>query len=31
MNNIYIPKKEISVYVSYALNPRLKNLNTDFH
>ena len=29
-NNISIPKKVITLYISYKLNPRLRNLNTDF-
>ena len=29
-NNIYIPKKIINLYISYILNPRLRNLNTNF-
>ena len=29
-NNIFIPKKVINLYISYALGPQLKNLNTDF-
>ena len=30
INNIYIPKKEINLYISYTLAPWLRNLNTDF-
>ena len=30
INVIYIPKKVINVYISYTLNPWLRNLNTDF-
>ena len=30
INNIYIPKKLINIYISYTLNPWLRNLNTDF-
>ena len=30
INNIYIPTKVINKYISYILNPQLKNLNTDF-
>ena len=29
-NNISIPKKVINLYISYTLNPWLRNLNTDF-
>ena len=29
-NNISIPKKVISLYISYKLNPQLRNLKTDF-
>ena len=29
-NNIAIPKKTINLYISYILNPWLRNLNTDF-
>ena len=29
-NNISISKKEINPYISYILNPWLRNLNTDF-
>ena len=29
-NNIFIPKKEVNLYISYTLGPQLKNLNTDF-
>ena len=27
-DNIHIPKKVINLYISYTLNPRLRNLNT---
>ena len=32
INNIYIPKKVINIYIyiSYTLNPWLRKLNTDF-
>ena len=30
INNIYIPKKVINIYLSYTLNLQLRNLNTDF-
>ena len=30
INNIYIPKKVINIYISYTLNPWLRNLNTNF-
>ena len=30
INNIYIPKKVINLYISYMLNPWLRNLNTGF-
>ena len=30
INNIYIPKKVINIYISYTLNPWLRNLITDF-
>ena len=30
INNIYISKKVINLYISYALGPQLRNLNTDF-
>ena len=30
-NNISIPKKVINLYISYTLNPQLKNLNTDLN
>ena len=33
INNIYIPKKRyisLNIYISYTLNPWLRNLNTDF-
>ena len=29
-NNISFPKKVINLYISYILNPWLRNLNTDF-
>ena len=29
-NDIFIPKKVINLYISYILNPWLRNLNTDF-
>ena len=29
-NSISIPKKVINIYISYTLNPQLKNLNIDF-
>ena len=29
-NNISIPKKVINLYISYALGPQLRNLNTNF-
>ena len=29
-NNISIPKKVISLYISYTLGPQLRNFNTDF-
>ena len=29
-HNISIPKKVKNLYISYALNPQLRNLNTDF-
>ena len=29
-NNISILKKVINLYISYTLNPQLRNLNTDF-
>ena len=29
-HNIFIPKKEINLYISYTLNPQLRNLNTGF-
>ena len=29
-NNISIPKKAINLFISYTLNPQLRNLNTDF-
>ena len=28
--NISIPKKVVNVYISYIVNPWLRNLNTDF-
>ena len=30
INNIYIPKKVTNIYISYKLNPWLRNLSTDF-
>ena len=30
INNISVPKKVINLYISYALTPWLRNLNTDF-
>ena len=30
INNIFNPRKVINLYISYALNPQLRNLNTDF-
>ena len=30
MNNIYIPKKVIDLYISYTLTPWLRHLNTNF-
>ena len=30
INNICIPKKVINLYISYTINPQLRNLNTDF-
>ena len=30
INNIFIPKKVINLYISYTLTPWLRNLNTDF-
>ena len=30
INDIYIPKKVINIYIPYILNPWLRNLNTDF-
>ena len=30
INNIFIPKKIINLYISYTLTPWLRNLNTDF-
>ena len=29
-SNISVPKKVIKLYISYKLNPQLRNLNTDF-
>ena len=29
-NNISVPKNVINLYISYKLNPQLRNLNTDF-
>ena len=29
-NNIFIPKIAINLYISYALNPQLRNLNIGF-
>ena len=29
-NDFSIPKKVINLYISYTLNPQLRNLNTDF-
>ena len=29
INNIYIPKKVINIYISYTLNSWLRNSNTD--
>ena len=29
-NDISIPKKVINLYISYTLNPQLRNLNIDF-
>ena len=29
-DNIFIPKKVINLYISYTLNPQLRNLNRDF-
>ena len=29
-DNISIPKKVTNLYISYTLNPQLRNLNTDF-
>ena len=29
-NSIYIPTKVMKLYISYPLNPQLRNLNTDF-
>ena len=28
--NIYIPKEVINIYISYKLDPQLRNLNTEF-
>ena len=30
INNIYIPKKVLNIYIYYTLNPWLRNSNTDF-
>ena len=30
INNIYIPKKVINLYISYSLGPQLRNVNTCF-
>ena len=30
INNISIPKKVLNLYISYTLNPQLRNLNTDY-
>ena len=30
INNTSIPKKVINLYISYTLNPQLRNLSTDF-
>ena len=30
INNIYIPKKVINLYISYTLRRKLRNLSTDF-
>ena len=30
INNIYITKKVIKIYISHKLSPWLRNLNTDF-
>ena len=30
INNFYIAKKVINLYISYTLGPQLRNLNTDF-
>ena len=30
INNIYIPKKVINIYIFYTLNPQLRNSKTDF-
>ena len=30
INNIYIPKKIINLYISYRLGPQLRSSNTDF-
>ena len=29
-NDVSIPKKVMNLYISYTLNPQLRNLNTDF-
>ena len=30
INNIFIPKRVINIYISYTLNSWLRNLNADF-
>ena len=30
-SNISIPKEVINLYISYALGPQLRNINTDLH
>ena len=30
IDNTSIPKKAINLYISYTLNPQLRNLNTEF-
>ena len=30
VNNIYVPKKVINIYISCTLSPLLRNLNIDF-
>ena len=30
VNNIYVPKKAINIYISCTLSPLLRNLNMDF-